>query len=232
MQYLVEAGNLLKETLSAQSSALLKRASVVNIEGSYDHAERILEHVDTEFKSYSPNYMPFLTSNQVCVINCPGKGINPQKIAGFVRDGGWLFTTDWVIHYLIEAAFPRTIKRLDGISTGDDVVKIEAERSPITEGLNGAPEFWIDGSSWGIEPVSPHIVPILKSQEFKQLYGSDLIMAGFKWGYGRVFHTTSHVELQRSRAGGTRLEDAYSSLRLLSNVIIQKQAENIRKKYR
>ena len=46
-----------------------------------------------------------------------------MKLETFVKEGGQLITTDWALKYVLEVAFPGTVKV--GGSTGDEVVTVE-----------------------------------------------------------------------------------------------------------
>lgn len=225
-QALIDIGNIGRE--------LIKRAEITVVAGAYDQAEMVLDAIDgIEFKKITPGNInrQFFRGTETLFINCPGYGIDShgqKKIKNFVSDGGWMVTTDWCLSNVIEQIFPKTIQ-CGRIKTPDDVVAIEPIQSPITDGVIDGSEFWLESSSYTIEPIM-EVVSIIESVELQRKYNSKYVMVGFKYGQGKVFHAISHFNLQRSKSGDTRLQDTYSSIRLITNILAQKSAVNTKRK--
>jgi hypothetical protein len=108
--------------------------------------------------------------------------------------------------------------------------------------------WWLEGSSYPIRILDPRVTVLVRSEEMGHKYKEDPLVVTFGYGEGRVFHLTSHYYLQRSQgdksakavdeprgglgeaivrqaeAGGLspeQLSAAYSSMRLLANILYE-----------
>jgi hypothetical protein len=201
---------------------------IIVTKGNFDRVEAILDELEINYTAFDYGISPKanLRPQQILLVNCPGEGIDSQVVERFVSCGGWLVTTDWALTRVVAGCFPRTIGSIG--KTHDDVVEIEPTESAITKGIQPKSQFWLETSFLLIDVIDTESVKVLiRSAELKQKYGSDVIMVGFNWGKGKVFHSLSHFILQKSKSGKTRLEDAYSSLVLLTNILAQRKLVNI-----
>ena len=146
-----------------------------------------------------------LRPEQLLVVNCPGQ-VSPRavsRIRAFVEAGGSLFTTDWALRHVVEAAFPGVLA-FNERPTGDDVVRVEV-RDPddvyvkgVMEGSDD-PQWWLEASSYPIRILDPARVQVLiTSRELGARYGEEPVAVRFVWGEGEVFHMISHYYLQRT----------------------------------
>lgn len=200
----------------------LQANEVVVVRGRFDKVENILGELKIEHKVYDGRTLSNarLSSAKVLLVNCPGNDVVPGTVEQFVSNGGWLVTTDWSLG-LVETAFPRIVEGT-GKRTSDDVVEICPADSMITKGMINNSQFWLEASSHVFRIIDKDVVKVLiSSDELSRKYGSDNVMVGFNWGSGKVFHSISHFILQKSKSGNTRMEDAYSSLVLLTNILAQ-----------
>lgn len=189
----------------------LKAEDIIVVPGTYDKVENVLDHAETNF-TLASNYVE-LNPEQIVLINCPGdrKPFHYKNKEGmkalnlFVKDGGFVVTTDWALDRVIAKAFPGYICHA-GTDTTDDVVEVDlvASGSPYTAGLgNGSlkPIWWLEQQSYPIKAKRNKDIDILlASNEMKQRYGYDPIAVKFPVGNGRVVHVTSHFYLQTSKS--------------------------------
>ena len=104
-----------------------------------------------------------------------------------------------------------------GISTGDDVVRIEVvdATSPYLAGVLDAendPQWWLEGSSYPITVVDPERVRVLiRSKELGEKYGEQAVAVVFPYGKGEVFHMISHYYLQRTELRNDRHQQTAAS---------------------
>jgi hypothetical protein len=232
-EYLPAIKKIKSDLIDTQKSVLLSEISsndIIVVKGAYDKVESILEEMEIEHMVFKFGITPKakLYPGQIVLVNCPGDGIDINTIRDFVRNGGWLITTDWALSRIIEPAFRGTIQQIG--KTSDDVVEISPLQSQITKGVADNSQFWLEGGSHTIDILDENVKLLIRSYELKRKYNSDVIMVGFNHGKGKVFHSISHFYLQRSKAGGTRLVDAYSSLVLLTNILAQKKATTIKRR--
>jgi hypothetical protein len=123
--------------------------------------------------------------------------------------------------------------------------------SPLTRGVEVPGQtlrWWLEGSSYPIRILDRRVTVLVRSAEMGRKYGEDPLVVTFDYGEGAVVHLTSHYYLQRSqgdksaKAGGAageaigaklreaaassgpgseQLSAAYSSMRLLGNVLYE-----------
>lgn len=125
--------------------------------------------------------------------------------------------------------------------------------SPFTRGVEVPGQtirWWLEGSSYPIRVVDKRVAVLMRSGEMGGRYQHDPLVVAFAYGEGMVFHLTSHYYLQRSQGdrgakgvdvaaalGATKsqadarlqglsaeqLAAAYSSMRLLANVLNERR---------
>mgnify|MGYP005841686447 CR=1 FL=1 len=205
--------NLLREKMKKERKDDLtlvdetKESDIIVVRGQYDHIENVFQSLGVPHKVINPEQVGdiSLSSKQLLLIDCPGyldsKGI--EKVQGFVRDGGFLFTTDWSLLNVLQKAFPGFVE-YNNKPTGDEVVKIEVldAENPLVKGVvedKDTPVWWLERSSYPIRILDNERVRVLiKSDELKEKYGESPIAVTFTVGGGRVIHMISHYYLQRS----------------------------------
>jgi hypothetical protein len=123
--------------------------------------------------------------------------------------------------------------------------------SPWTRGVavpGQTISWWLESQSYPIRILDPRVTTLVRSEEMGRRYGHDALVVTFDYGEGTVFHLTSHYYLQRSQGdrsskdvpdpgntlakaiqakaaaggpSGTQLSAAYSSMRLLANILYE-----------
>jgi hypothetical protein len=226
--------------------------------GNYDKVQQVLDHLQLPYRTTPCNVVHELPlrADQVLIVNCPGQftADDLEAIRKFVLVGGTLITTDWALQTTVEPAFPSTIQ-YNNRPTDDDVVAVSWVHpdSPYTRGVEVPGQtisWWLEGHSYPIRVVDPHVTVLVRSKEMGEKYGEDALVVTFAYGEGRVFHLTSHYYLQRSQgdktvkekeAGGEgaavlgealasgldrhQLAAAYSSMRLLANILFHSRRQ-------
>jgi hypothetical protein len=183
-------------------------AEIAVVTGQYDHIERVLTATAVPFTRVAPHEAAALDWQrlQVLLVSCPGM-LPPQageRIAPWVRRGGYLLTTDWALKHLIEPVFPGTVRH-NGVQTPDTVVRIaggESVDDPLISGFlesGREPLWWLESASYPIEVLDPARVRVLiRSGEVGRSWGADPVVVTFEEGHGTVVHMLSHLYLQRS----------------------------------
>jgi len=185
----------------------IKEADVIVIEGEYDHIEQVLSMSETSYTLINPKELDYaeLRPDQIVFVNCPGKikGRGLRKLATFVSQGGFLFTTDWALRHVLEKAFPGYVEYNEK-ATADEVVRVEVldKEDPFLKSLLGPdddPQWWLEGSSYPIRILDEEKVNVLvTSKEIKNRYGEAPVFITFNHGEGKIYHMISHFYLQRS----------------------------------
>lgn len=231
-------GELLREKLrrerpdDARELAAVELAEVVAVRGAYDHIHRVLEATGVPFLSLDPRQLAGVDWDrlQVLLINCPGELPRAalEKIAPWVRRGGYLVTTDWALKHVLEPVFPGTVRH-NGRTTGDCVVRVrleDGEADPLLQGFledGRDPLWWLERSSYPIKILDPERVRVLvSSSEVAEQWGDEPVVVTFEEGEGTVLHLMSHLYLQRSETRDARdamTADAYLKDELLLSAV-------------
>ena len=104
-------GRMAREApLAAEALESVEASDIVVVSGSFDHVEKVLAALELPFELVHPGQLRrvSLRPEQLLVINCPGQLEVAEivQIRDFVEAGGTLFTTDWALRNVVEAAFP------------------------------------------------------------------------------------------------------------------------------
>lgn len=229
------ADELIKDRLKDKAPELyeelegIEQADILVVVGVHDHIQRVLKLAGTPFTLVQPSQIASaeLRPDQVMFVNCGAKfdGRAIAKIRSFVEEGGFLFTTDWALRDVLEAAFPGYIKH-NGQNTGDEVVRVEIHRKddPMLAALIGPdddPQWWLEASSYPIQVLRPDDVHvIISSKELGKRYGESAVFVTFEVGQGRIYHMISHFYLQRTETRTERhvaSSDTYMSEKGISD---------------
>jgi len=214
------SGKLFRQQLAqdrpedADELSRIEPAEVVVIRGQYDHMHRVLEASQVPFLHLRPSQLARADWDrmQVLLVNCPGHMPTDalERIAPWVRRGGYLLTTDWALKHVIEPAFPGTIRH-NGEQSADCVVRVQACEDgddPLLAGFledGRDPLWWLETASYPIEVLDEKRVRVLmRSGEVGKRLGSDPIVVTFDEGDGTVLHMMSHLYLQRGDVRDTR----------------------------
>ncbi|HEC38649.1 hypothetical protein LCGC14_0940490 [marine sediment metagenome] len=186
----------------------VKDSSIIIVIGSYDRVETVLDMIKVPYVLIETNEVDQidLKPDQILIVNCPGNISNEGliKIKQFVKQGGFLFTTDWALLNILEKIFPEFVK-YNQKPTGDDCVAVQVvdKSNKFLEGLFKADEepiWWLESSSYPIEINDKKKVKVLvTSKEMEEKYGEAPIIITFNYGDGgTILHMTSHYYLQRA----------------------------------
>jgi hypothetical protein len=174
-----------------------------------------------------------------------------EALRRFVAAGGTLITTDWALETTVQRAFPGTIEYTGRPTGDDVVaVSWVHPESAFTRGVEVPGQtlsWWLESSSYPIRVLDRRVTVLVRSQQMGRRYGQDPLVVTFDYGEGVVVHLTSHYYLQRSQGdhsakaaevavspvareilaaaegglSGGQLSAAYSSMRLLANILYE-----------
>jgi len=207
------AHELLRDRLEDRAPEILREldeiseADVIVTRGEWDFIEKVLEQAGTPYKLLDPADIDdaVLRPDQIVFVNCPGdfgrKGI--RNLVEFVREGGFLFTTDWALKHVLQRGFPGLVEYNES-KTADAVVRVEVldKDDPFLAAIMDAeddPQWWLEANSYPIRILDPERVKVLvASSELGKQYGESAVFVTFDHGSGRVYHMISHFYLQRT----------------------------------
>lgn len=211
-------------------------SSIIIVAGVYDKIELVLDLINIPYVLIQPGDFDKinLRPDQILIINCPGEiteGLS--KIKDFVKKGGFLFTTDWVLLNVLQKIFPKLV-RYNEKPTADDCVRVEVvdKSNKFLEGLfqgDADPIWWLESSSYPIQILDKEKVKVLvTSREMKEKYGEAPIVITFDYGDGgTVLHMTSHYYLQRSELRTKRHKSSAKEYFVSEMGFSDKEAEEI-----
>jgi hypothetical protein len=184
----------------------LQASDVSVYAGSYDNAQEVLSRLEVPF-TLDPTPKK-LSAATVIFANCSA---SPQaalvkNIEPLVSAGAWLVSSDYSLLHVVQKAFPGTMRRKEGPSTGDEVVAVEPWLDSLWSEvvvLGADPQWWLEGASYLIDIIDPQRVRIeAASHELLVKYGAPVVAARFDWNAGHVFHVISHFWMKRTRVPG------------------------------
>jgi hypothetical protein len=207
------SGRLFRDRLAAERPgddaelSAIRPAEVVVVRGRFDHMHRVLEATRVPFLHLDPMQLARADWDrmQVLLINCPGQLPDEarERIAPWVRGGGYLLTTDWALKHVLERVFPGTVRH-NGKESADCVVRVQSsgdESDPLLDGFledGREPLWWLETASYPIEVLDAGRVRVLvRSPEIAHRWGQDPVVVTFDEGQGTVLHLLSHLYLQR-----------------------------------
>lgn len=206
-----------RDPAAAADLESIHESDIIVTGGIYDFIERVLGLSGTPHTLVQPDVLEAasLRPDQVLFVNCPGQ-FSPRalrKVESFVREGGFLFTTDWALKNVLEPAFPGYVE-FNQNPTADEVVRVEilAKEDPYLKSLigpNDDPQWWLEASSYPIRVLKPDAVEVLvTSKEIQQKYGEAPVLVTFNYGEGKIYHMISHFYLQRSETRTRRQRES------------------------
>jgi hypothetical protein len=213
----------------------LRQAEVVVVRGSADHMEHVMQKAQVKYVVVDPEDLPQLPlhGQQVLMVNCTGEmsAAARERVRRFVTAGGFLYTTDHAVHYLLERAFPGYVK-WNQRTSNEEIFAMEVgqtDRGLLKKlGNGGHPRWQLAGGGYLFDVVDKqHVDVLMSSRAVAQRYGSGVLGVRFRVGDGQVIHVTGHFFTQPGQApevasAGRAFEQ------LSSNVAAEKQADNSR----
>lgn len=179
--------------------------------GQYDQCENVLKELGVPVVM-NPNKSALLKSD-VVFVNCSGGYPDSllNNVVEFVSKGGYLVTSDWALHYVLEKKFPNTV-RWNKKSSSDEIIGVEPDTDSLWNDvvvLGAEPQWWLWGS-YPIEVLDTQKVKVeAASHDLLKKFGSPVVAASFDWGEGHVFHVISHFWAKRSNSPTVRHAKPY-----------------------
>jgi len=213
----------------------LRQAEVVVVRGSADHMEHVMQKAQVKYVVVDPEDLPQLPlhGQQVLMVNCTGEmsAAARERVRRFVTAGGFLYTTDHAVHYLLERAFPGYVK-WNGKTSNEEIFSMEVgqtDRGLLKKiGAGGHPRWQLAGGGYLFDVVDKqHVDVLMSSRAVAARYGSGVLGVRFRVGDGQVIHVTGHFFTQPGQA--PEVASAGRSFEQLSaNVAAEKVADNSR----
>lgn len=197
-------------------------AAVVDVRGKWDHANTALSNFGIVHKEVSlPNLEKALSSGaEVAIINCPGE-ITPgqvEPLRDFVRNGGYLLTTDWSLAGCLAGAFPGYVS-WDGAYSNKEIVDgvVVDRESDILKGTVPRAPWKLDEKSQIVKVLRPGDVEVLvrsRTLTNEDPYGKGILALTFPFGKGRILHLVGHFDTDSDASNANMLADAAPEIKI------------------
>jgi hypothetical protein len=213
----------------------LRQAEVVVVRGSADHMEHVMQRAQVRYVVVDPEDLPQLPlhGQQVLMVNCTGEmsATARERVRRFVTAGGFLYTTDHAVHYLVEKVFPGYI-RWNHKTSNEEIFGMEVgqtDRGLLKKlGGNGHPRWQLAGGGYLFDVVDKANVEVLMtSRAVMSRYGSNVLGVRFRVGDGQVIHVSGHFYTQPGQAPEVA-QAGRTFEQLSSNVADEKRADKSR----
>ncbi len=191
-------------------------SAVVEVAGQWDKADKTLSKLQIPYQHVKASELSpeMLASTKVLIINCAGqiKRDRLQTVRDFVKNGGYLLTTDWALDNMVAQTFPGYIGWNKGVNKKDIYDAEYLAPDPVLAINTVRSAFWkLDSASHLIRILKPDAVHVLITS--RQLAGEDPDKAGvlaviFPFGRGYVLHMVGHFDNNAKIAVGNFLPDS------------------------
>ncbi len=194
------------------------RVTVRVLGGDYDQCESVLGTLGLEHDVLLPDELTLARPGReikAIFYNCTPRPLTEtalDHLEEWVREGGYLFTTDWGIEYVLDKRFAQYVRSLKRrgrwVMTDDETIDISVVgEHPLLRGLPDSQRtsrWWLENSSILIDIVDPKRVDVLmESDTLESRHGSKTVAVTFQHGRGRVVHVLGHVFQQEGNLRGT-----------------------------
>ena len=232
---LVVVSALASPALAHVDAEQLRQAEVVVVRGSADHMEHVMQKAQVRYVVVDPDELPQLPlhGQQVLMVNCTGQmsAAARERVRRFVMAGGFLYTTDHAVHYLLERAFPGYVK-WNGKTSSEEIFPMElsgSDRGLLKKlGEKGHPRWQLAGGGYLFDVVDKQRVDVLmSSRAVAARYGSGVLGVRFRVGDGQVIHVTGYFFTQPGQAAAVAAAGRAFE-QLSSNVAAEKTADRAR----
>jgi len=192
-----------------QKIRAIAKDRVLVVKGLFDRIEVVLDLFGVPHTVVEGLRGRTLRPEQILFVNCGRAplGFEPERVAAFVREGGWLMTSDWALEPYLTDAFPDLVRVMQGAPRQRDVVVEIAEAAPGHRFLQGALDskrkllWWLEDESVFFRLTGSAEV-LVTSAEMKRRFGSEVVAFTKGIGKGRVAHVLGHFFQERGTLEG------------------------------
>ena len=190
---------------AASPTEIYAGLDVVVFQSRGDHMETVLDHLGILHRRTSSGGVPGLglDGGGVFVSNCTGEmqAGDVERLAWFVRVGGYLFGSCWAVSETVQKVAPGHLRQLPTRGEVLDQVTAApcAPDSPYLDGVFApgvVPIYHLVGAHL-IEVLTPERVEVLiDSPECAERWGDGNLAAWFRMGHGRILDSVNHFDAQ------------------------------------
>jgi len=200
----------LKGTLESQ------RQTIIEVKGKWDDSGHALRTFGMGCTKVPPNRLSKfdLSKSKILIVDCAGEVPHDalETINKFVRDGGYLLTTDWALEGCLQKAIPGYIE-WNGDNTRETRVVdayLRTEDPGLTIGTVSRAHWKLDKKCQLMRVIRPELVEILAASvqlKTDDSTGHGYLAASFRHKKGRVLHLVGHFDYNSDSAFSNLLPD-------------------------
>lgn len=199
-----------------QGSLQAQREQIIEVKGKWDDSGHVLRAFGLGCSKVPPDqlYKYDLSKSKILIVDCAGNV--PQEglvaINKFVRNGGYLLTTDWALEGCLQKAVPGFIE-WNGDNTSETRVVdayIKTEDPVLTQGTVPRAHWKLDRKCQLMRIIKPDRVEVLAASvqlKTDDSQGLGNLAATFRFGKGKVLHLVGHFDYNSGRAFNNLLPD-------------------------
>lgn len=198
----------------ALSTSTMDPMNVLEVKGQWDDADHTMRSFGIRHTTIKKGKLPDIPLDdvRVIVVNCAGNVPQEafQRIRDFVARGGFLVSTDWTVHNLVERAFPGYIAWNGGKTDNKVVDATVIDPDPVLfAGAVRSAGWKLDDGSQTIRVLKPSVRVLAQS---RMMTKDDpdrrgILAVVFPFGRGQVLHMVGHFDNNATFAFGNMLPD-------------------------
>lgn len=189
--------------------------NVLEVKGQWDDADRTLRSLGIRHTKVRKGKLADMALDdvKVLVVNCAGNVPSEayQRVRDFVARGGFLVSTDWTVHNLVQHAFPGYIEWNGGKTDGSVMDATVVDPDPVLfAGAVRSSGWKVDDGSQTIRVLRPNAVRILVRSRMLTRDDPDhqgILAVVFSFGRGQVLHLVGHFDNNANLAFTNMLPD-------------------------
>lgn len=200
----------LKGTLESQ------RQTIIEVKGKWDDSGHALRTFGMGCTKVPPDKLSKfdLSKSKILIVDCAGNVPHDalETINKFVREGGYLLTTDWALEGCLQKAIPGYVE-WNGDNTSESRVVdayIRTEDPSLTMGTVSRAHWKLDKKCQLMRVIRPELVEILAASvqlKSDDITGNGYLAATFRHKKGRVLHLVGHFDYNSDSAFSNLLPD-------------------------
>jgi len=187
------------------TGSLFDGFDVVVVQSHGDHIENVLDKLQIGHRLTAASKVPEaeLHPHAACVVNCTGEIMpaDAERLAWFVRTGGYLLGSCWSLSMTINRVYPGVVTKLPtrGEVMDDVLAQPCAPDSPYLSGVfpeGCEPRYALEGAHL-IQVLDPERCEVLvDSPECAATWGEGNLAVWFPAGHGLILDSVNHFEEQ------------------------------------
>lgn len=192
-----------------------QRVEVLDVRGQWDDSAHALHSFGIPFTKIASNKLlgNGLVGAKLLIVDCAGN-LQPAELEAvnhFVKNGGYLITTDWALDGCLVRAIPGFVMWNGGYTSSELVdAHVVADDPPLLKGTVPRAYWKLDNKSQTLRVLKPNAVEVLVRSRLLLRDDPDqlgILAVTFNYGKGKVLHLVGHFDNNSEHAFNNALDD-------------------------